>query len=162
MIYLVDSNFFIQAHRLYYPLDVFPSFWQKIKLLAESNVIISIDKVRNELYANNDDLTIWCKANLPTDFFKDTSTVISEYIQVTKWVESRNHYTRPALDEFLDADEADAWLVAYAKANNTPLVTHETSEPLRKSKVKIPDVCQPFAIRCLNTIELFRNLGETL
>lgn len=34
-IFVVDSNFFIQAHRMYYPLDIAFSFWNKVKELSE-------------------------------------------------------------------------------------------------------------------------------
>ncbi len=55
-VYVVDSNFFIDAHRTTYPLDIAFSFWSKVKLLADAGRIISIDKVRNELYDKNDAL----------------------------------------------------------------------------------------------------------
>lgn len=29
--YIVDTNFFIQAHRLNYPLDIAISYWKKVK-----------------------------------------------------------------------------------------------------------------------------------
>lgn len=51
-LYILDSNFFIQAHRAYYPLDVIQSFWTKINQLADDGVIKSIDKVKNEIYSN--------------------------------------------------------------------------------------------------------------
>lgn len=68
--YVVDSNFFIQAHRATYPLDVATSFWTKVSELAHSGRIISIDKVKNELYDKNDDLEKWCKSNLPINLFQ--------------------------------------------------------------------------------------------
>ena len=71
-VYVVDSNFFIQAHRANYPLDVATSFWNKVKQLAEEGKIISIDKVKKEIYDHEDDLKQWCEDNLPEDFFKDT------------------------------------------------------------------------------------------
>jgi hypothetical protein len=52
-VYVVDTNFFIQAHRAYYPLDVASSFWEKVKQLADDGKIISIDKVKQEIYKNN-------------------------------------------------------------------------------------------------------------
>ena len=70
--YLVDSNFFIQAHRAIYPLDVAPSFWKKVKVLATNGNILSIDKVKNEIFQNEDDLKNWCVNNLPSDFFHDS------------------------------------------------------------------------------------------
>jgi hypothetical protein len=47
--YLLDTNIFIQAHRVSYPFDIFNSFWEKIIELAERGNIISIDKVKMEI-----------------------------------------------------------------------------------------------------------------
>jgi hypothetical protein len=82
-IFVVDSNFFVQAHRFTYPLDVAMGFWDKIKKMANAGTLISIDKVKNELYDKNDELEKWCKANLPDDFFKSSASVISEYQKVS-------------------------------------------------------------------------------
>ena len=43
--YVVDSNFFIQAHQVHYPMDVVPNFWVKVSELAHNGIIGSIDKV---------------------------------------------------------------------------------------------------------------------
>lgn len=163
-VFVVDSNFFIEAHRNTYPLDIAIGFWNKVQELANSGTIISIDKVRNELYDNNDDLERWCKANLPKDFFKSTAEVMTEYSAVTAWAVSRSgHYLPNALNEFLDADEADAFLIAFCLADptNRIAVTQEISEPNRRNKVKIPDGCRAVGINYNNTIEMFRQLGET-
>jgi hypothetical protein len=163
-VYVLDSNFFIQAHRVNYPLDVAFSFWKKVKQLAEQGRIISIDKVKNELYDKNDALEAWCKDNLPENFFKDTSHVMASYSQVSAWAISRNnHYLPNALNEFLDADEADAFLIAYALADNSNriIVTHETSNPNQKNKIKIPEPCNALGVICCTTIDMFRRLGET-
>jgi len=37
----------------------------------------------------------------------------------------KDHYRQRALNEFLDADEADAWLVAYALEHGLSIVTYE-------------------------------------
>jgi len=162
-VYIVDSNFFIQAHRDTYPLDIAHSYWNKVKKLAHEGKIISIDKVKDELYDKNDELEAWCKANLPDDFFKDTSVIMNEYEQVVTWAISRNtHYLQKALDEFLDADEADAFIVAYALVDPSEriIVTQEVSDPQRKNKIKIPQPCQTLHIRYIRAMELFRELGE--
>lgn len=163
-LYVLDSNFFIQAHRVIYPLDVVPSFWKKVKQLADRELIISIDKVSKEIGTTKDTLYDWCENNLTRNFFKDTSDVVASYEHVVKWAISRNtHYLPNATAEFLDADEADAWLIAYAHTDteNRIIVTYEVSEPLRKSKVKIPDVCLANGVQFCNTIDMFRRLGET-
>jgi len=126
--FIVDSNFFIQAHRSTYPLDVANSFWIKVKELVDAGTIISIDKVRDEIYSNEDDLKGWCQANLPKDFFLDTSTVLNEYASVVNWAQTRSgHYKPEAISEFMATDEADAWLVATGLNKNLPIIMHEKS-----------------------------------
>lgn len=162
--YIVDSNFFIQAHRVSYPLDIAHSYWNKVKQLAAVGKIISIDKVREEIYDKNDSLVDWCKTNLPDTFFKDTSNVMDFYSRVSTWAISKSDLYLPnALNEFLNADEADAFLVAYALADPQlrVIVTHEISEPNRKNKVKIPDACLALNVNYVNTMEMFRQLKET-
>ncbi len=89
---------------------------------------------------------------------------MSEYSKVSGWAISKsNHYNANALNEFLDADEADAFLVAYALADlkERVIVTQEISDPHRKNKIKIPEVCNAFQVKFVNTIDMFRKLGET-
>jgi hypothetical protein len=163
-VYILDSNFFIQAHRVSYPLDIELCFWKKVKQLAAEGKIISIDKVKNELYDKNDALEVWCRNNLPEDFFKDSSHVMTEYSQVSEWANSRNgHYLPNALNEFLDAYEADAFLIAYALADRKHriVVTHEMSNPNQRNKIKIPEPCNALGILFCVTIDMFRSLKET-
>jgi len=163
-VFVIDSSVFIQAHRIHYPIDIAAGFWNKIRDLAHHRSIISIDKVKDELFDRNDALEEWCKSNLPEDFFKDSSHVMSEYAKVTGWAVSRGgHYLQNALNEFLDADEADAFIIAYCLADpeNRVVVTQETSEPNRQNRVKIPDACNALNVSVVSTIEMFRRLGET-
>ncbi len=162
-VYVVDTNFFIQAHRVTYPLDVVPSFWNKVKELADSGKIISIDKVKNEIFKNDDELKEWCKNNLPSEFWKDSSKNPLEYGQIAAWGASQtSRYTQNAIQEFLDAEEADAFLMAFTLADllNRKVITYERPSN-KKNKIKIPDVCAVFGIKYLDPIAMFRELGET-
>jgi hypothetical protein len=161
--YLVDSNFFIEAYRVNYPFDVVPSFWLKVKEMAEQGKIISIDKVQKELYRNDDELSNWIKENLPGDFFKDSTLGYLNYAVLSGWVYSMSHQYHPqAISEFLDVDEADAWLIAFAMSQGNQIVTHEVSKPNSKSRVMLPDAAKPFNVNCIKTIDLFRALGVTI
>jgi hypothetical protein len=89
---------------------------------------------------------------------------MAAYGQVSAWAISRNgHYLPNALNEFLDADEADAFLIAYALADNANrfIVTHEISNPNQKNKIKIPEPCSALGVVFCTTIDMFRRLGET-
>ena len=160
--YLLDTNIFIQSHRSTYPLDVIPSFWNKIEELAKSGVIISIDKVKKEIFeksSHEDELQDWCLLNLEDDFFVDTSPEINSYVEIITWASSQSsHYKQSAIDEFLETDLADPWLIAYAKVHKCKIVTFEVSNPDMRRRIKIPEPCKHFNVEYITLIEMFREL----
>ncbi len=167
-LYIADSNFFIQAHRAYYPLDldVMKGFWDKVVELSEQDILRSIDKVKAEIYDNSsheDELKKWCQENLPNDFFLSTESSVGNYAEIANWANlMKQHYTQNAIDEFLAADLADPWLVAYAVGKDITIVTYEKSEPNRRNRIKIPEVCNQFRVRYINTVEMLRELREVI
>lgn len=117
--YVLDTNFFVQAHRSTYPLDIATGFWTALKSIAEDDIVCSIDKVHDEIFTNDDDLTEWIDSSLPDSFFRVTGTdqVVQSYQELAPWVVGRgDHYREAAINEFLEYDNADAWLIAYCKA----------------------------------------------
>ncbi len=162
-VYLLDSNIFIQAHQTTYPFDVVPGFWQKLKELSAKEVIKSIDKVKKEVcdIGNPDKLANWLETDIGKDFFVDSSPCIDVYAEIAHWTNSNSQYTQFAKSEFLSTDLADPWLIAYAKKNNCVIVTHETSQPEIKKRIKIPEACAYFGVRFISPIQMFRELGET-
>ncbi|MFN0215799.1 MAG: DUF4411 family protein [Saprospiraceae bacterium] len=162
--FLLDANFFIEAYRKGFPMDVVPSFWDKLKELSIVSKVISLDKVKAEIFKHEDALKQWCENHLPENFFYDSSEVILVYGEVVRWAHSKrdNPYTQAALDVFMDADTADAWLVAYALQHGLPLVTNEVSAPDSKRSIKIPDVCRPFGVQVYQPMDMFRALGERI
>lgn len=162
--YLLDANCFIQAHRERYPIDVANSFWDKVKELANKDIIVSIDKVHGELFDNTDPLTRWIDYNLDGTFFNETEIdpVLQEYQKVANWAQSKsNQYLPKAIEDFLEYDNADAWLIAYAYHADQTIVTYEVSSPDSKNIIKIPDACSPFNVQCVDPMEMLRDLGET-
>ena len=96
--------------------------------------------------------------------FHDTSHVMAAYRQVSAWAISKSgHFLPNALNEFLDAEEADAFFIAYALADNSNriIVTHERSNPNQRNKIKIPEPCNALGVVFCTTIDMFRRLGET-
>jgi len=135
--YVVDSNFFIQAHRAIYPIGIATSFWNKVEELANNEIIESIDKVQGELWQKEDEIKAWCELKLPANFFKDSSPSITDYVAITQWAQGKSdHYKQVAIQEFLETELADPWLVSYCKKEGKKVITYEKSEPQGKKRVK--------------------------
>ena len=165
-LFLLDANVFIQSHRYNYPLDVATTFWNKLKMLANNQIFISIDKVKEEIYRKEDTIKEWCLGNISEDLFCATETpeIIPCYSKVINWATSmRSQYTSKAIEDFSEYKRADAWLIAFAlKAKGSlTIITYEKSAPQAKSKIKIPDVCSKFGIKSTDIVGAFRKLGET-
>ena len=73
------------------------------------------------------------------------------------WVQNNPQFHTAAKSKF--AAVADGWLVAYAQAHSAVVVTHETFRSNARSRALIPNVCQQFNVRYLNTFEMLRQLG---
>ena len=142
-----------------FPFDVFPSFWAKVKELAENRQIRSLDKVRNELYSKEDELKMWCQTNLPNDFFLSSMDCLNSYQHVITWADNHPQYFRRAKDVFLHADRADAWLVGYAIYDNCKICTQEVSAPQSQKSIKIPDACIAHSVDYETTVQMLRALN---
>jgi hypothetical protein len=166
--YLLDSNVFIGAHRSYYAFDIAPTFWQSIKDQAQDGKIISIDRVKNELqgFGEGDLLREWSISEFNEWFFPtDTSETLSCYADLMIWTQEtpqQEHYRDFAITEFAEEHIADAWLIAYAMANDCILVTHEVYDEKNKKKIPIPNVCAEKGVHYIDTFQMFRELGIKL
>lgn len=161
-LYVLDTSVLTQAARTYYAFDIAATFWERLTELFNQRRVISIDRVKDEIDEGKDDLKDWTDA-IP-DAFRSTTdqTVLSAYAQVIQWANSHPQYTPAAKAKFADKDNADAWVVAFAIANQCTVVSQETSAPASKVEIKLPDVCRAFNIECINTFEMLRRLKVKL
>ena len=155
--YAVDSNIFITASRKYYPFDIAPGFWNQLIEKGNSSIIL-IDKVKDEIYRNEDDLSIWLKNNEKIFGAKSSEDikVINNYTEIITSVNNSNVYNQHAKDVY--ADSADSWLCAHSKAYNYIIVTEERYRPNSKNNVKIPNVCEEFSIEYIDFLTFIRKL----
>lgn len=157
--YLLDTNCFLQAAKLHYPLDVAASFWAALAELAQGGRIHSIDRVKNELYTNKDDLTAWCDNHLPTDFWLPSAPALAQYGQLMIWANTGDHFTNAAKTEFAQATNADPWLAALGAQDNCTVVTHERNDPAARKRVMLPVACAQLSVGFCDTMGMFRRLG---
>lgn len=156
--YLIDSNVLIEAHRRYYGFDLCPGFWESIVWLHGQNRVLSLDKVRDELVRESDDLVTWATSVMPATGFavSNESQVLDWFGKMQVWAQEQSQFTPAAKEEF--AIVADAWLVAYARVHSLVLVTHEEYRPDVKKRIPIPNVCKAFDVRHVNTFEMLKSL----
>ena len=162
-VFVLDANVFIGAHRTYYALDFCPGFWKYMIQQFHSGRLLSIDKVRNEIYnisdpTNPDALFTWTKAAPNGLFaFSGDQQVASNFASMMAWVNGNSQFFDEAKAEF--ASVADGWLIAYAQVHNAVVVTQEVLRPDIRKKVPIPNVCEQFNVPYLNTWKMLRQLG---
>lgn len=165
MKYIIDSNCFVTPHRSFCPTDVGVSFWNKLRVLAEEGRICSLDKVKDELYANSDELKEWMGANLGDAFFlpfENTSSV-QKLPAIVQWAVTNTFYNQRAKDKFLRMDKADIYLASFASVNpdEWTVVSMERSAPNSSGEIKLPDVCMQYNVRCIQIEDMFREMRET-
>ena len=155
--FLLDANVFIEAHRRYYAFDICPGFWDCLLHHTKDASIYSIDRVRDEIKAG-DKLGAWIKDATPKTLFfsTDEPSIAQQFSLIMQWAQSSKHYKPEAKAEF--AQVADGWLVAFAKAHNYTVVTHEVLDPLAKKRIPIPNVCKEFKVPYMDTFEMLRGL----
>lgn len=156
MIYLLDSNTFIEAKDRYYTMDICPGYWDWILHANKIKVVASIELVKQELIKRNDDLAKWVKEH-PDLFISQSDPKTQEfYSKIVNYVQGLSGFRQEVKADFLDG--ADTWLIAKAGANSATIVTHEKYDKQIKRKIKISNVCEHYEINCINTFELLHEL----
>ncbi|SUB74400.1 DUF4411 family protein [Peptoniphilus indolicus] len=158
--FLLDTNIFITAYKHTYPMDVFPSFWDKL-ITNGGNKIILLDKIYDELLVGDDGLIDWIKENKNnfTNITSSDADIISNYTQIADKIENESKYEDTAKYEYYNV--ADSWICAAALAKKYIIVTNEIGSNTKK-RIKIPDVCEAFGIEYITPIDFIRRIGMKL
>ena len=162
MEYCLDTSVYIQAYRTYYAFDLAPRFWNALENLAQIQVIISPIAVYEELKKGNDELYIWAKSQENTLFIKPDD-MVSDALHTIADFSNENYEDAHWIRDFLSG--ADPWVIAQAKAYNLIVVTMEgnkSAEEINNStkrflgRIKIPNMCGHFGVKCITTYDLLR------
>jgi hypothetical protein len=159
--YVLDSNIFIEAKQRYYAFDVCPGFWAALVWQHGQGRVVSVDRVKAELEDFTDELSTWVATTMPAECFFDTDmdAVTSAYAEAIAWVMAQAQFSEAAKAEFAAAENADAWVIAFARAMDATIVTHEKLNPAIRRKVPIPNVCDALNVPYVDTFEMLRKLS---
>ena len=159
-IYVLDANVFVQAHRRHYAFEICPGFWDCVIHHHQTGLLISIDRVRDEIAAGDADaLETWAKHTAPKSLFAPTgvAVVAGNFAAMVQWVQAQAQFTTEAKEQF--AQVADGWLAAYAKTHaHHVVVTHEEFNPDVKKRVPLPNVCKQFGVEYIDTFTMLKEL----
>lgn len=156
MAYILDSNTFIEAKNRYYGMNVCPGFWDWLLLSNTHGHLYSIEMVKKELEKGNDDLNQWAKNNSQLFVKESDLETQNSYGEIAAYAMSLENLNAGAQEEFLRV--ADSWLIAKAKSTGSTLVTHEQLNPNTKKKILMPNVCEEFGIKWMNTFDCLEEL----
>lgn len=163
--YIIDTSCLTQAHRIYYPFDITPSFWDFMKLQFTNGNFVLTNKVAFEIARGKDPLTDWVQNEIPASAKLDChadANIMAHYGNIMSWANSHTQYNSLAKAEFADFDNADPFAVATALEKAAIVVSQEISAPLSKKIIKLPDVCTQFGINHMDTFTLLRTFGFTM
>lgn len=159
--YWFDSDSFITPSRTSHKFSRGTKLWDFLEQKAQANVIGSPSVVLTLELAHDDPkkedaLEKWAKKLDGLLFLPPDGIVQIYYAEIVQAVNTNPQYKVYETQLFLA--KADPWVIAYAKAYGGQVVTFECSKPLQK-KPKIPDVAQPFGVKCITVWDALDELG---
>ncbi len=161
VLYLLDACVLIDANRDYYPIERVPEFWDwmlemgrlgRIKIPLEFYEEVIFPRPQKD---KEDPLVEWLKTYNET-LVLDEEASVELVARVTE-----QGYASDLTDEEVVKMGRDPFLVAYALVDiqERSVVTTENSRPSRRrANRKLPDVCNDFNVRCINTFTLIQEL----
>lgn len=164
MEYCLDTSVYIQAHRTYYAFDIAPRFWLALEKLANDGLIVSPVAVYHEIMQGKDELAKWAKPLSSILFVEPELAVNQSFQQIADFCVEKyrdEHWVR------LFLSGADPWVIAQARANDLIVVAMEKNKTIEemdknnqkyKGRIKIPNMCSHFGIKCISTFDLLRVL----
>ena len=127
-------------------------------MVAEDRISSSIEVYR-ELASSSDSLSEWVRERGTSDLFREPDRSVQIVFQTIANFVNEN-YDPSQASSFLSG--ADPWIIAHAAAPGGTVVTLEVRVGATSAKVKIPNICDHFHVRCVNTYEMLRELGASL
>ena len=146
-VYCIDTSSLIAAWQERYPIENFPSFWNKMDQLISDKRLIAPIEVLNEMKKRSDELHAWLKAR-PQMFRELDDAMQLEAVRVL------TQFPRLVGERKLRTS-ADPFVVALARVENLSVVTDEKLTG-NANRTNIPDVCLSLAMTSMSVLDLIK------
>lgn len=146
-VFCFDTSALIHAAARAYPIEVFPSFWDRFAALIDDARVIAVDEVLREIARKDDELHAWCKShpNLFTPITEEVQVAAAEVIAAVPSLVDLNK----------GRGQADPFVVALARVRAATVVTQEPTKP---TSPRIPDACRRFSVPCISLLDFIRRM----
>jgi hypothetical protein len=151
-LFCLDTSALIEPWHRRYPMDVFPSFWDRLDQWIDGGRAIAPDEVLREIAKVDDDLHTWAKQRAAlfrppeADVQKAVKAILRDYPRL--------------VDSKRGRSIADPWVIAQAQVASAAVVTEEQRST--GSSPRIPDVCDSLGLQYTNVLGLIREMGLKL
>jgi hypothetical protein len=147
MSYSLDTSGFLDAWLRHYPIDVFPTVWDRLSVAVEKGVLFVSDEVLRELEKKDDGAHSWIKAR-PAMVVPFESKIEAAVIRLM------TNYPR-LVDSKKGRSGGDPFVIAVAMVKGLTVISGENASGKLDSP-KIPDVCKDMGISCIRILDFFR------
>ncbi len=155
----LDSNVFIEGKKGPYDFDIAPRFWTMIDELVEGGQVACPIQVYQELLDGQDEIVNWARERKNSGMFVDPSIAVQKEVRGVVSYVVRSYPDNQARRRFLR--RADPWIIAHAIAEGGVVVSLESRVRPSSQQVKIPNVCDQYSVKCINTYDMIRQLGAS-
>lgn len=160
--YWLDANVLIEAHNRSYPFDVATTFWRSLAGQIEEGNIVSARRVYKEVaeQERHQDAVANFVRSRRQYLCQPSSKEVDAFVgKVEDYIFNSGRYL--ATEAWRFSRGADPWVIAHAAVDSGVVVTKESALRPEAQVIRIPDVCSHFEVKCVDTIEMFRQLGIT-
>ena len=158
--YVIDSCSLITPFNGSYPMDVFPSFWVKLKEKIISGEIVICRATYDEVVPTGDKLSLWLKSIIDSGvkILEPDEDILEKFTKLVDHVDNHNPpYKASAVSEFMGC--GDPFIMATAKSKGYTVITEELYAPGATKRVKIPNVCLEESIDYMNLTSYMKKAG---
>ncbi len=148
--YCVDTSVLLHGWVRVYPPDILPELWERIGELIDAGMIVAPMDVLIELEKKEGDtLHEWCKERdqmfLEIGGYQDEiSHIMANYPRLVDTVKGKSG--------------ADPMVIALAMSENPGLCVVTEERGGSENKPKMPYVCDQVGIRCINLLQMIRDM----
>jgi hypothetical protein len=155
--YWLDASVLIEAHLRTYPIGIANSFWVWLDGGIQQGDIVCPRRVYREVAESEhqDELAQWMRHRKS----KGLCVAPSRHVQTrVKEVEEYVFLKYKSVEAWEFSKGADPWVIAHALEDRGIVVTKESFTRPDAQKVRIPDVCDNFNVKCVDTLQMLKDL----